>query len=169
MPFHPLSHATAQTPRIACYGLRMCQQSRVPSLVHSPAARRPGIELGTMQVVASRLQNVFRRPAGDLGRLCTLQIELPQAHKGMAASCQSHEPRSMRLREGRTRLTVLLYCYTRAKGKDNVTGFGAFSISHKRARPVALIGWKANRQAFACVEAVGTDEELNCCLKRLTA
>ena len=53
--------------------------------------------------------------------------------------------------------------------QSHVTGFGAFYQPTKAGRAVALIGWKANRQAFACVEAVGTDEELNCCLKRLTA
>ena len=53
--------------------------------------------------------------------------------------------------------------------KENVhcDGFwGFFSINPKKAaRAVALISWKANRQAFACVEAVGTDEELRTCLK----
>ncbi len=64
-------------------------------------------------------------------------------------------------------MTVLLDFVARAMEKQNVTGFGA-SFS-KKASAVALIDWKAKRQAFAFVEAVGTDEELNCCLKRLTA
>ena len=68
--------------------------------------------------------------------------------------------------EGKTRVTVLLEFGHASRKRKIVTGFGAFT---NNARAVALIGWKANRQAFACVEAVGTDEELNCCLKRLTA
>ena len=44
------------------------------------------------------------------------------------------------------------------KEKSIVTGFGA--KNPKLGQRVALIGWKANRQAFACVEAVGTEAEL---------
>ena len=74
----------------------------------------------------------------------------------------------MRLREGKTRVSVLMELNTQES--QIVTGFGAHT--HKPfswARAVALIGWKGKQQAFACVEAVGTDEELNCCPKRLTA
>ena len=72
----------------------------------------------------------------------------------------------MRLREEKTRVAVFLYKGMRARKARILTGFGLYNPP---ARAVALIGWKANRQAFACVEAVGTDEEPNCCLKRLTA
>ena len=54
--------------------------------------------------------------------------------------------------------------WTRVRVRKKSDGFWAFDTP-KAARAV-VIGWKANRQAFACVEAVGTDEELNCCLKR---
>ena len=45
-------------------------------------------------------------------------------------------------------MTVLLDLNTQES--QIVTGFGA----PKKSQSIALIGWKANRQAFACVEAV---------------
>ena len=55
----------------------------------------------------------------------------------------------MRLREGKTRVIVLLYCNTRVKG-PNVTGFGAFS-NPKKSQSSRIVGWKAQTGKLSLV------------------
>ena len=78
-----------------------------------------------MQAVALLLQRVRSTFSGG-PRLCTLQIELPQAHKVWLHSYGCLMGGGMRLREGKTRMTVLLDLGTRAKGA-NCDGFWGFT------------------------------------------
>ena len=79
-----------------------------------------------MQAVGLLRQNVRSTFSGG-PRLCTLQIELPQAHKVWLHSYGCLMGGGMRLREGKTRMTALLDLGTRAKREQIVTGFGAFT------------------------------------------
>ena len=124
---------TASQARIACYGL-LCQQTQSPSLVHSLAGRRPGIRPAyyPSSGVTTSTRPFDRRSAEDHGSLHAPDRAATSSQRYGMLPCA----RSMRLREGKTHVTVLLLAFWVRVPKVKVRRvLGLFTTGQKAGQP----------------------------------